>query len=289
MCNDNWGGKFKHVKGVAVENFENKKVMIEGETIVSTSEWFTVEKLDETTFAISEYKHWEQPHSYLLIGTTNALLIDTGLGVESIGKVVRTLTSLPVQVITTHIHWDHIGGHHDFEDIGVFHLEQHWLDDQFPLPLAVVKVNLMKEECEFPNGFNVEKYKIYQKPANLILYDENTINIGEREIKIIHTPGHSPGHISLLDGGRGYLFVGDLIYMGKLDMFYPTTCPDDYIKSVKRLKEYNFNRIFTGHYQMEVPTSLINDVYLALTKLLVEEKRKQGAGVFSFNSFKIHL
>ena len=43
-------------------------------------DWFTVEKIDEDTYAISEYQHWEETHCYLLCGTKRALLIDTGLG-----------------------------------------------------------------------------------------------------------------------------------------------------------------------------------------------------------------
>ena len=42
-------------------------------------DWFTVEKIDEDTYAISEYQHWEETHCYLLCGTKRALLIDTGL------------------------------------------------------------------------------------------------------------------------------------------------------------------------------------------------------------------
>ena len=37
--------------------------------------WFTIEQLEADTFAISEYRHWEQTHCYLLVGTRRALLI----------------------------------------------------------------------------------------------------------------------------------------------------------------------------------------------------------------------
>ena len=46
-------------------------------------------------------------------------LIDTGLGVANIKEVVDKLTMLPIFVVTTHVHWDHIGGHQYFENIGV--------------------------------------------------------------------------------------------------------------------------------------------------------------------------
>ena len=106
-------------------------------------DWFTVEQIDADTFAISEYGHWEQTHAYLLSGSRGALLIDTGLGVADIGAVVRALSPLPVLVATTHVHWDHIGGHAHFSDIAVFKQEASWLSGAFPLPPAVVRQNLL--------------------------------------------------------------------------------------------------------------------------------------------------
>ncbi len=66
--------------------------------------WFTVNQIDNTTFAISEYGHWEQVHSYLLIGEEKAALIDTGLGIDNIKRITDQLTNLPIIVLTTHVH-----------------------------------------------------------------------------------------------------------------------------------------------------------------------------------------
>ena len=56
--------------------------------------WFTIEQIDRDTFSISEYKHWEETHCYLLCGEKCAILIDTGLGVSNIRKIVDSLTGL---------------------------------------------------------------------------------------------------------------------------------------------------------------------------------------------------
>ena len=61
--------------------------------------WFTVEEIDNCTYAISEYKHWEEVHSYLLLGEKYACLIDSGLGIGNIKKITDKLTDLPVRVI----------------------------------------------------------------------------------------------------------------------------------------------------------------------------------------------
>ena len=93
--------------------------------------WFTVEKLDRDTFAISEYQHWEETHCYLLCGRKKALLIDTGLGVSNLREVVESLTPLPVFVATTHVHWDHIGGHRLFARFAVHEVPAVRVSEQF--------------------------------------------------------------------------------------------------------------------------------------------------------------
>lgn len=96
------------------------------------ADWFTIDRIDGDTFAISEYAHWEETHCYLLLGAARALLIDTGLGVASIRAQVGRLTALPVTVAATHVHWDHIGGHGEFDHLAVHELERDWLDMYYP-------------------------------------------------------------------------------------------------------------------------------------------------------------
>ena len=62
--------------------------------------WFTVEQIDQDTFVISEYKHWEETHCYLLCGEKCAILIDTGLGVSNIRKIVDSLTAVSYTHLT---------------------------------------------------------------------------------------------------------------------------------------------------------------------------------------------
>ena len=52
------------------------------------SDWFTIDHIDKDTHIISEYRHWEETHAYLLNGSTHSLLIDTGLGIENIYEEV---------------------------------------------------------------------------------------------------------------------------------------------------------------------------------------------------------
>ena len=51
--------------------------------------------------------------------------------------------------VTTHVHWDHIGGHKYFDNIAVHEEEKDWLSVRFPIPLQVVKNNLTRLSCDF--------------------------------------------------------------------------------------------------------------------------------------------
>lgn len=251
--------------------------------------WFTVENVDAQTFAISEYKHWEETHCYLLYGSERAVLIDTGLGVANIKKVIENLTDLPICVLTTHAHWDHIGGHKYFKDFAIHENEVTWISGQFPLPLQEVKKNLTLEPCDFSVGFCLDDYQIFKGTPTSILRDGDLIDLGNRTLKVIHTPGHSPGHCCFYEKDRGWLYSGDLIYQGCLDAFYPTTDPIAYMRSVERVRSLKIKKILPAHHQLNIPVSLVDEIAKAFQSLYQQDKLQQGNGIFDFGEFQIHI
>lgn len=251
--------------------------------------WFTVEKIDSDTFAISEYKHWEETHCYLLCGDKKALLIDTGLGVSNIRTVTDSLTKLPVTSVTTHVHWDHIGGHKYYDNIAVHEKESDWLSVRFPLPLKTVKENLTKLFCDFPPDFDINAYQIFQGIPQMLLHDGACLNLGGREIRVIHTPGHSPGHCCFYEPERRYLYSGDLIYIGCLDAFYPSAVPAQFRESIGKIKPLKISRILPGHHRLSVPADIIGRIDEAFNSLSDSGILKQGSGLFSYGDFQIHI
>ncbi len=252
-------------------------------------DWFTVEEIDSDTYAISEYRHWEETHCYLLCGKRDAVLIDTGLGVSNIRKVVDDLTALPVTAVTTHVHWDHIGGHRYFDRIAVHEAEKDWLSVQFPIPLQVVKRELMRKPCDLPASFAIDGYQIFQGAPNRVLRDGDHIDLGNRTLTVIHTPGHSPGHCCFYEPDRKYLYSGDLIYRGCLDAFYPTTDPQLFYWSVKRIEALDIDRLLPAHHQLTIPPDLTDRIVEAFAGLEERGLLHQGAGIFSFGDFQIHI
>ncbi len=251
--------------------------------------WFTIERVDESTYALSEYRHWEETHSYLLLGEGENLLIDSGMGIGNIRQAVEMLTQDPVTVVATHAHWDHIGGHGLFPRFYVHEREAAWLDGAFPLPLQAVRKLVAAEPCDLPSDFNLEQYQIFQGRPDRILRDHDRIEIGNRTLEVWHTPGHSPGHMCFYEPERRYLYTGDLIYEGRLLAFYPTTDPVAYHASVERLSGLDIQKLLPAHHRLDIPVSLLEQVRQAFAQLKEEGNLSHYGRVFSFDGFEIQL
>ncbi len=249
--------------------------------------WFTVERIDSDTFVISEYKHPEETHCYLLCGSDKCLLVDTGLGVGDISDIVGQLTDRPIIAAAKQIHWDHIGGYDRFDTICVHSEETKWLVGGFPLPVEAVRRLLA--EGDLPNGLMINKYTVFQGVPSRILADSDKIELGGRTIEVLHTPGHSPGHMCFWEEGRGYLFTGDLIYRGTLYASYPSTDPAEYLRSVERVAELPVERIFPGHHSLDIRPEIITEIRDGLRRLNDEGMLLHGSGAHCFGGWSIRL
>lgn len=251
-------------------------------------DWFTVEQIDANTYRLSEYRHWEKTHCYLLLGTERALLIDTGLGIGNIGDAVRRLTKLPVVAMATHAHWDHVGGHACCAAYYVHEAEVAWLRGAFPLPLQAVR-SMVVRDCVLPEGFDVEQYTIFAGNEARILRDGDSIDLGSRSVQALHTPGHSPGHMCVWEEARGYLWTGDLVYRGTLYASYPSTDPEAYAASAKRVAALPIQRVLPGHHAADVRVEMVRQVATALQRLQADGLLRHGSGRHAFDGFDICL
>lgn len=251
-------------------------------------DWFTIEQIDNRTYSISEYRHWEESHSYLLIGETHSLLIDTGLGIGNIQAQVEKLTDNPVIAVATHIHWDHIGGHKYFPNFYAHEAEIDWLTGGFPLSMEQIK-GYVVEDCDLPEGFDVEQYEFFQGMPARILIDKEIIDIGGRQIQVLHTPGHSPGHMCFYEANRGYLFTGDLIYIGTLFAYYPSTDPVAYFSSIQRVAALHVKKVFPAHHDLNVPDTILTDMEKAFLEIKAKDELHHGSGIHNKGYFSIWL
>lgn len=250
--------------------------------------WFTTEQLSPDTWVISEYRHWEETHCYLLTGADRALLIDTGLGICNIYEEVRRLTDKPATAIATHIHWDHIGGHKYFPDFYAHEAELPWLQGEFPLSIETVR-EMVLDRCEAPEGFDATTYQMFQGTPTRILKGGEVLDLGGRAVQALHTPGHSPGHLCFWEEEQGALYTGDLVYLDTLFAYYPSTDPEAYLDSLELIAALPARRVLPAHHSLEVPADTPAQMRDALRQLKREGKLHHGAGVFQYEGWGIWL
>lgn len=250
--------------------------------------WFTTESINENTFVISEYRHWEQTHSYLLVGEKRALLIDTGLGICNISDEVKKLTDKPVTAVPTHIHWDHIGGLKYFPNFYANKNELDWLDGGFPLDISTIR-SMVLDRCTPPEDFDINSYKFFQGKPLKVLYGNELIDIGERQIEVIHMPGHSPGHMCFYEEKSEFLFTGDLVYKGELLAYFPSTDPKVYLASLEKISELKVKRVFPAHHSLAIYPEIIVRMRDALRELQSEGKLIHSNITYDFGDWSIAL
>jgi len=250
--------------------------------------WYTIDQIDQDSYIISEYRHWEETHCYLLNGSKRSLLIDTGLGIENIYDVVQTLTDKPVIVVATHIHWDHIGGHKYFPDFYAHSAELDWLSGRFPLPIETVR-EMVVDRCDLPDGYDVNSYELFQGMPSRVLADHDVIDIGGRKLEALHTPGHSPGHLCFWEPERGYLFTGDLVYKDILFAYYPSTDPEAYLASLEKVSALPVKRVFPGHHSLDIQPEILGRMRDAFRQLKSDCKLCHGSGTFRYGDWGVWL
>lgn len=250
--------------------------------------WFTIDEIDCDTHIISEYRHWEETHCYLLEGNNRALLIDTGLGICDISEEVKKLTDKPVIAVATHIHWDHIGGHKFYPDFYAHEAELSWLNGEFPLSIATIR-EMVLDRCDPPDNYDVNTYQFFQGMPARLLHDGDTVELGGRSITVLHTPGHSPGHMCFFEAERGYLFTGDLVYKDTLFAYYPSTDPQEYLKSLEKISELPVKRVFPAHHTLDIRPEILPRMRDAFRRLDEEGKLHHGSGIFSYGDWAVRL
>ena len=143
-----------------------------------------------------------------------------------------------------------------------------------------------------PNGFDPAKWEIPPSAPTTLLEDNNIIDLGDRTLEVIYTPGHSPGSICLLDKKNRVLFTGDTFFPGPLYAYPEDVNIDDYISSVEKLKnrldEYDY--LCSGHNDPWVKSEIISRVAKAFQEIMEgkgEYKEDKGIRRYYFDGFDI--
>jgi len=229
-------------------------------------DYFLVETIDATTYAIGEPRYYQGNYSYLIIGNDRAVLFDAGTGNRDIVPVIRALTALPVTVIPSHLHFDHVGA------LGRF--ERTALPDLPALRARAADGSLTLGRYEFLGHAD-------GLPTPRIFVDEwlstrQLIDLGGRRLQVVLLPGHTPTSVGLYDSDRRLLFAGDFIYPGELYAFLPGASRAAYLATTRRLLALldPAARIYAAHMADAAP--VIAAPVLEITDLRALERTLAG-------------
>jgi glyoxylase-like metal-dependent hydrolase (beta-lactamase superfamily II) len=185
------------------------------------------------------------------LDTSDAVLIDPGSnGEERIRSELGNHGLKLKCIINTHGHGDHISSNRRFEAP----IYIHRLDADF----------LENSELNLSATFGLT---IKSPPASRLLEEGDIIKIGNLELKVIHTPGHTPGSICLLTNGA--VFTGDTLFMGGVGRTdFPYGSEEQLINSTKQklLILEDETVIYPGHGPMSTIGKEKNENYSILTQ-----------------------
>jgi len=180
---------------------------------------------------------------YFVINNNNCLIIDPGDEGEFILEELQRKRLNPLGLLATHGHFDHL--------MAVGEIQK-----SFDVPLYINKndfflVKRIKETAEYFLG-----YKQFILPIEKIkgFNIEDSLKIENWKLKIIDTPGHTPGSVCYFFEKDRILFSGDTLFKGNIGRYdFSYSSYNDLRKSVKRLLKLNEKTIiYPGHGEQSI-------------------------------------
>lgn len=250
--------------------------------LVDSKDWFIVKDITPQNGIGKVYLISEQykATAYLVTGSKGAMLIDTGYGIGDFAGLVRSLTPLPLVVVNTHGHVDHVAGDYQFsqiwlpaKDMDIYSTTLPWGDRDVE---AYAKANLA--------GFDYDQATLSKNAAEVAAYEPNKVNLfdegktwdlGGKVIKTVELAGHTPGSMMFVDEADDMLFSGDAMN-GQLWMWLDHCLSlEEYAANLRAAmpKFMHLSRIYGGHELSEegVPMSQAQNILRDVESVLAGE------------------
>ncbi|HEY1419903.1 MAG TPA: MBL fold metallo-hydrolase [Candidatus Dormibacteraeota bacterium] len=259
------------------------------------SSWFDVRELEPGVHLVGEPGH---VNSFLVQGTKLAVLLDTGLGIANIRAVAEELTDKPLLVVNSHYHFDHTGGNNLFDEIAIHRIGAPLMATPPPEDYAQLYMEYTRRVLDawgpykkaddlyfhlitaerlvrpLPHDFDPAAYRLAPSSATRLLEDGDVLDLGGRRLEVLHTPGHSPDCICVIDRENGLLFGGDTVNTGPVYAQYDESNLSHFAASLARLSEMRegVRRVFVCHYlRLENEPSLLGEMADGFQRILAGE------------------
>ncbi|MNQ33969.1 putative metallo-hydrolase [compost metagenome] len=231
---------------------------------------FVLHKISNHLYAIGEPNYYQKNYSYLLVGSDRALMFDAGANQkDDITKLVRTVTDKPLSVLPSHLHFDHLGGLHNFNSI--------YLPD-LPFVRDFKQEDGLYHVPEPVHLGNIDHLTLAPLKVSRLVKPGEEIDLGGYKVKLVSTPGHTRDEVALYDEANNILLSGDHLYpswllAGNLG---------DYIASLSSTLKLidKDTRIYGAHADedpSQVPTMAYEDILKIRDKMLaIQAGQAQG-------------
>lgn len=200
--------------------FSQDSLKIEGK-IVFSNEDVVFHQIDEHTWVGSGHEMWHES-LYLIEGSDKSILIDAGTNIKNLDKIVASITHKPIILVATHVHPDHTGS----------------------------SINSFREI--YINPGDTDLIPVFMKNYQGVvkqLKDKEIIDLGNRQLEVVYTPGHTKGSTTFIDKKAGYGFSGDSFGTGMLLL---TVDFSTFIASCERICSImdgnKIKYLYPGHY-----------------------------------------
>jgi glyoxylase-like metal-dependent hydrolase (beta-lactamase superfamily II) len=225
------------------------------------ADWFEVVPVEPGLHMVAEPGH---VFSWLIQGSERSILLDTGLGIADISAAIEpALDESPVTVVNSHTHYDHVGGNELFDSVLMHEAGPAWLEqntqdweleayDELVREIEPVFERFLAADREawfvlspdqHPRPWPADEiaaaggWHINAPAPTGLLAEGDEVDLGDRRLRVIHTPGHCPDHICLLDEDAGTLFAQDQAYYGEQLIYLPESDVAQYARSTRRLAD----------------------------------------------------
>jgi len=178
---------------------------------------------------------------YIVVGQDKAAVIDTMYGYKNVEKVVKKITNLPIVVINTHGHIDHVAG-------DIYFKEAYIHPDDLNLAMETVG-----------NNFSFEMMK-----------EGDVFDLGGIKLEVYECPGHTKGSVCLLDREDKMLFTGDTINRHCWMQLPESTDLESFYEALTRLEKLDgsYDMVLCGHTQTGDPASLFEEHKAAVKEVI---------------------
>ena len=234
-----------------------------------TGAWFEVQHFPHGITVIREPHQSEDVKSYLVEGERDVAIIDTGTGAGDFPGLVASLSSKRPRVLQSHGHWDHAGHSYAFDEVLIHPSEVEWLRGGFPAQRYIAAFSPEQADVEFiPAGFDPSGGMRGTEATGTIEHGD-LIDLGDRVLEVIHTPGHSAGGVTFLDRTGRALFVADVVYLSGMYLFFPDSDTDAFRVSLERLVAVldEVDLVFPAHGDSPMTPQDVRDIQTAFAQV----------------------